>query len=68
MVAPAGPMYQAGTLSGNPLAMTAGIKVGEPSQPPTWPAEVLQPRGRAAVRHAAGETMPHTSRGEQQQW
>lgn len=24
-VAPAGPMYQAGTLSGNPLAMTAGI-------------------------------------------
>lgn len=24
MVAPAGPMYQAGTLSGNPLAMTAG--------------------------------------------
>lgn len=27
MVAPSGPMYQAGTLSGNPLAMTAGIKV-----------------------------------------
>merc|ERR1712157_501056 len=26
MVAPAGPMYQAGTLSGNPLAMTAGIE------------------------------------------
>ena len=25
MVAPAGPMYQAGTLSGNPLAMTAGL-------------------------------------------
>ena len=25
MVAPEGPMYQAGTLSGNPLAMTAGI-------------------------------------------
>ncbi|KAJ0639194.1 Glutamate-1-semialdehyde 2,1-aminomutase [Helianthus annuus] len=25
MVAPTGPMYQAGTLSGNPLAMTAGI-------------------------------------------
>lgn len=24
MVAPQGPMYQAGTLSGNPLAMTAG--------------------------------------------
>ena len=29
MVAPAGPMYQAGTLSGNPLAMTAGIKTLE---------------------------------------
>mgnify|MGYP000112021949 FL=1 len=26
MVAPAGPMYQAGTLSGNPLAMTAGLE------------------------------------------
>lgn len=26
MVAPAGPMYQAGTLSGNPLAMAAGIQ------------------------------------------
>lgn len=26
IVAPAGPMYQAGTLSGNPLAMTAGIE------------------------------------------
>ena len=26
MVAPAGPMYQAGTLSGNPLAMRAGIE------------------------------------------
>ncbi|HIU64069.1 MAG TPA: aminotransferase class III-fold pyridoxal phosphate-dependent enzyme, partial [Candidatus Avacidaminococcus intestinavium] len=25
MVAPAGPVYQAGTLSGNPLAMAAGI-------------------------------------------
>ena len=28
-VAPAGPMYQAGTLSGNPLAMAAGIKTME---------------------------------------
>ncbi len=34
MVAPAGPVYQAGTLSGNPLAMSAGIAtlrlLGEP--------------------------------------
>lgn len=34
MVAPAGPMYQAGTLSGNPLAMTAGIKTMELLQQP----------------------------------
>jgi len=27
MVAPSGPMYQAGTLSGNPLAMAAGIEM-----------------------------------------
>ncbi len=26
LIAPAGPVYQAGTLSGNPLAMTAGIR------------------------------------------
>lgn len=29
MVAPAGPVYQAGTLSGNPLAMASGIKTLE---------------------------------------
>merc|ERR1712203_761342 len=34
MVAPAGPMYQAGTLSGNPLAMTAGIKTLEKLKAP----------------------------------
>ena len=34
LVAPAGPVYQAGTLSGNPLAMTAGI----------WSLEHLSPR------------------------
>jgi len=39
MVAPAGPMYQAGTLSGNPLAMTAGIEtLKELQQPGTWEA------------------------------
>jgi glutamate-1-semialdehyde 2,1-aminomutase len=37
MVAPAGPMYQAGTLSGNPLAMTAGIEtLKKLSQPGTY--------------------------------
>lgn len=34
MVAPAGPMYQAGTLSGNPLAMTAGIETMKKLQKP----------------------------------
>ena len=34
LVAPAGPVYQAGTLSGNPLAMTAGI----------WSLSHLSPR------------------------
>ncbi len=34
MVAPVGPMYQAGTLSGNPLAMTAGIETLQAIQEP----------------------------------
>lgn len=34
MVAPAGPMYQAGTLAGNPLAMTAGIETLKELQKP----------------------------------
>jgi glutamate-1-semialdehyde 2,1-aminomutase len=34
MMAPSGPVYQAGTLSGNPLAMTAGL----------WSLEQLSPR------------------------
>jgi glutamate-1-semialdehyde 2,1-aminomutase len=37
LVAPAGPMYQAGTLSGNPLAMTAGIEtLKELQKPAAW--------------------------------
>ncbi len=39
MVAPAGPMYQAGTLSGNPLAMTAGIvTLRRLAEPGVWDA------------------------------
>jgi len=34
MVAPAGPVYQAGTLSGNPLTMTAGIETLKALAPP----------------------------------
>ncbi|MGH2521305.1 MAG: glutamate-1-semialdehyde 2,1-aminomutase [Anaerolineales bacterium] len=38
-VAPAGPMYQAGTLAGNPLAMTAGIEtLRELQKPEVWAA------------------------------
>ncbi len=37
MMAPSGPVYQAGTLSGNPLAMTAGIEtIKVLSQPETY--------------------------------
>jgi glutamate-1-semialdehyde 2,1-aminomutase len=37
LIAPAGPVYQAGTLSGNPLAMTAGIATLEVlAQPGIW--------------------------------
>ena len=35
LVAPAGPMYQAGTLAGNPLAMTAGLETLQELQRPT---------------------------------
>jgi glutamate-1-semialdehyde 2,1-aminomutase len=56
LVAPAGPVYQAGTLSGNPLAMTAGIEtlriLGEPG---VW--ETLERAGERLVsglaRHGA---------------
>ncbi|MEO8257934.1 MAG: glutamate-1-semialdehyde 2,1-aminomutase [Acidobacteriota bacterium] len=40
LVAPAGPVYQAGTLSGNPLAMTAGI----------WSLKQLTPRLYSSLR------------------
>jgi glutamate-1-semialdehyde 2,1-aminomutase len=37
LIAPAGPVYQAGTLSGNPLAMTAGIAtLTELARPGVW--------------------------------
>jgi glutamate-1-semialdehyde 2,1-aminomutase len=49
LVAPAGPVYQAGTLSGNPLAMTAGL----------WCLQELSPRlyehlSRLGAKLAAG--------------
>ncbi len=49
LVSPEGPVYQAGTLSGNPLAMTAGL----------WSLEELSPKlyrhlGKLGARLAAG--------------
>ena len=45
LVSPAGPVYQAGTLSGNPLAMTAGIWCLDRAD-----AAALPPAGRARRR------------------
>jgi len=50
LVAPAGAMYQAGTLSGNPLAMTAGIETLKELQKPGI-FEILETR---AARLVAG--------------
>lgn len=57
MVAPAGPMYQAGTLSGNPLAMTAGIKTLELlKRPGTYERlDVITKRLIAGILDAAGD-------------
>jgi glutamate-1-semialdehyde 2,1-aminomutase len=50
LIAPAGPVYQAGTLSGNPLAMTAGIETLRAlAEPGTWDGVV-----RAGERLFAG--------------
>jgi glutamate-1-semialdehyde 2,1-aminomutase len=44
MVAPAGPVYQAGTLSGNPLAVTAGL----------WSLEQLSAKLYRQLEHLSG--------------
>jgi glutamate-1-semialdehyde 2,1-aminomutase len=45
LMAPSGPVYQAGTLSGNPLAMTAGL----------WALEQLSPRLYRHLARLGGE-------------
>ena len=61
-LAPVGPVYQAGTLSGNPLATAAGLAVlaeldraatrswppGSAASAPGWPPPSAGPRGRGA--------------------
>jgi glutamate-1-semialdehyde 2,1-aminomutase len=59
MIAPSGPVYQAGTLSGNPLAMSAGIATLEALQAPgLWDGMVASTeklsRGITARAHAVG--------------
>jgi glutamate-1-semialdehyde 2,1-aminomutase len=67
MIAPQGPVYQAGTLSGNPLAMTAGLATLEIlQQPGVWDAIAAATDrlavGLKALAEAAGVdvTIPHT--------
>ncbi len=68
MVAPVGPMYQAGTLSGNPLAMTAGIETLKAIQEPgAWDgleatgAKLM--RGLSGAAEAAGVKISHSRVG-----
>jgi glutamate-1-semialdehyde 2,1-aminomutase len=55
-IAPAGPVYQAGTLSGNPLAMTAGLATLEIlADPHLWPQlEASADKLASGLRQAAG--------------
>lgn len=55
LVAPAGPVYQAGTLSGNPLAMSAGIATLRAlQQPGVWEGlEAAASRLEAGIAQAA---------------
>lgn len=68
MVAPAGPMYQAGTLAGNPLAMSAGLATLDLIQNETvW--QDMEARGRqldagiAAAAKTAGIPIQQTRVG-----
>ena len=71
-IAPAGPVYQAGTLSGNPLAMAAGLATLEVLARPgvweraeRWAAQAAEaiarprPAGRRAGHRAAGRDDAH---------
>jgi glutamate-1-semialdehyde 2,1-aminomutase len=61
LVAPSGPVYQAGTLSGNPLAMTAGIAtLTELARPGVWDriAAMTADLAHRIVRSAAAAGVP----------
>jgi glutamate-1-semialdehyde 2,1-aminomutase len=57
LVAPDGPVYQAGTLSGNPIAMTAGLVTLEALAPPGPYASLERTAAQLAtdLRRSAGE-------------
>lgn len=61
-VAPSGPVYQAGTLSGNPLAMTAGIETLSRLTPESYDYfKKLGDQLEAGIREAATKyNIPHT--------
>jgi glutamate-1-semialdehyde 2,1-aminomutase len=61
-IAPSGPIYQAGTLSGNPLAMTAGLETLSQLTPETYKeferkADILEAGLKAAAEKCG---IPHT--------
>jgi len=62
-LAPVGPVYQAGTLSGNPVAMVAGLAlIGELSKPGVY--DELERKGKRladGLCRAAGSAAVHTS-------
>ena len=60
MVSPAGPVYQAGTLSGNPIAVTAGIETLKILQEDTAIYQRLEEKAallEQAVKETAKETV-----------
>ncbi len=62
LLAPLGPVYQAGTLSGNPVAMAAGLTTLELISVPDFFAELAQKTealatGLLAIAHTAGVPM-----------
>ncbi|MCA0992537.1 glutamate-1-semialdehyde 2,1-aminomutase [Pseudalkalibacillus hwajinpoensis] len=61
-IAPSGPIYQAGTLSGNPLAMTAGYETLSQLTPESYQAfeRKAERLGEGLSKAAAKYNIPHT--------